>query len=109
MATWGTPEYGRLLDLCGVYLRAPESATTDAQNTATLTFIPPLTSAEQATFDDLQTMARFGVTMTLVEWQKIKPDAQGLIAYAGIATPTLAQTAAAVKAISRVLAVIIRT
>lgn len=84
----------------------------DAQGnveTTSLTFNPPLTPAEQATFDDLVTMAKFGVSMTLAEWQSIKADAAGLKSYLGVAAPTLAQTAAATKAIIRVLAVIVRS
>ena len=74
-----------------------------------MTFAPPLTVDEEAIFADLQTMARFGVAMTLEEWRAIKTDAAGLKAYLAITTPTLAQTAAATKAIIRVLAVIVRS
>lgn len=72
-------------------------------------FVPPLTTAEQATLADLQTMARFGVTLTLAEWQSIKTDAASLKTYNGIASPTLAQTVAATKAQNRILATIIRS
>jgi len=53
-------------------------------------------------------MARFGVTLALAEWLSIKSDAAGLRNYLGVATPTLTQTAAATKAIIRVLNTIIR-
>jgi hypothetical protein len=91
--------------LCLQYLREP----TTRQSDGTVTFVPPLTAPEQAILDDLQLMAKFGVTMTLAEWQSIKADAAALKAYLGIATPTLAQTAAATKAIVRVLGVIVRS
>ncbi|HUW16221.1 MAG TPA: hypothetical protein VMW94_04010 [Actinomycetes bacterium] len=70
--------------------------------------MPPLSPTEQETLAELVRMARFGVTMTLAEWQAIKADAAGLKAYLGVASPTAAQTAAATKAIIRVLATIIR-
>jgi hypothetical protein len=95
--------------LCLLYLRAPAQYWTDSATGPQFVFQPSLTSAEQATFDDLQTMAKFGVTMTLAEWQSIKADAAGLKTYLGVATPTAAQTAAATKAIIRVLAVIVRS
>jgi hypothetical protein len=101
--------------LLNQYLRYPASmmvadAAGNVETTVILaTFVPPLTPAEQVTFDDLVTMSRFGVQMTLAEWQAIKADAAALKAYNGVATPTLAQTAAAVKAQSRILATIIRS
>lgn len=97
-------------DLCRTYLRDPSSAAVDGgTGTPIFTFVPPLNPAEQVTLDDLATMARFGVTLTLAEWQGIKADAAGLKAYLGVASPTAAQTAAATKAIVRVLGTIIRS
>lgn len=103
---WGTPEYTRTVDLCTQYLRSP-SGFDDA--TGSLVFTPPLTTAEQASFADLQTMARFGVNLTLTEWQSIKADVASLKTYNGLNSPTLAQTVAATKAQNRILAVIIRS
>jgi 2-keto-3-deoxy-6-phosphogluconate aldolase len=95
--------------LAAANLRAPASwSVDDLAGTASFTWEPPLTPAEQATFADLQVMANFGVTLNLTEWQAIKADAAGLRAYLGVASPTAAQTASATKAIIRVLAVIIR-
>ena len=100
----------RLLALCATYLRSPAEAAREAETGAPLfVFDPPLSAAEQATFDGLASMARFGVTLTLAEWQSIKADAAGLKAYLGVASPTAAQTAAAVKAVVRVLGTIIRS
>ena len=99
-----------LARLIAEHIRPPATWTSDTgAGTASYTFDPPLSPAEQATLDDLVTMARFGVTLTLAEWQSVKPDAQLLKAYLGVASPTLAQTAAAAKAIVRVLATIIRS
>ncbi len=102
-----TPEPAVLI-LARQYLREPSLVSGDSVNGWTLAFTPPLTTAEQATFADLQTMANFGVTLTLTEWQAIKADAVGLKTYFGLATPTLVQTAAATKAIIHVLSVIVR-
>jgi hypothetical protein len=97
-----------LLGLCQQYLREPSRM--DASTVPpTLTFAPALSAAEQATYADLLLMYRFGVSVTLAEWQAIKPDAALLRTFAGIASPTLAQTAAATKAQSRILAVIVRS
>lgn len=96
-----------LLRLCSAYLRMPTRY--DASDPASFVWVPPLTSSEQAAFADLEVMATFGVELTLAEWQSIKADAAALKAYNGVATPTLAQTAAAVKAINRVLATIVRS
>lgn len=90
-------------------LRAPATWTAQPDGSVLCTFSPVLTAAEQTTFDDLSTMARFGVTLTLAEWQSVKPDAALLRTYNGIASPTLAQTIAATKAQNRILATIIRS
>lgn len=100
------PQYDTLLALCSTYLRPPDRWD---DGLGALVWEPPLTTAEQATFGDLQLMARFGVTLTLAEWQSIKADAAGLRNYLGVASPTAAQTAAATKAIIRVLGTIIRS
>jgi hypothetical protein len=92
--------------LVRTYLRPGVLCTTP--DGSDIVFNPPLTVAEQAIFADLQLMNKFGVDMTLAEWQSIKPDAAGLKAYLGLSAPTLAQTAAATKAIIRVLATIVR-
>ena len=92
-------------------IRAPASVGGwDAEaGTIILTYAPDLTAGELNTLSDLLTLWRFGVVLTLAEWQAIKGDAAGLRAYLGVASPTLAQTAAATKAIVRVLGTIIRS
>lgn len=93
-------------------VRPPESFTYGPDGVI-LTFVPDLTPAQAALLDelmaDIATMSHFGVTMTLAEWRAIKSDAAGLKAYLGVASPTAAQTAAATKAIIRVLGTIIRS
>jgi hypothetical protein len=98
-----------LLGLLQRFLREPSSLTIDAQGNSIAVFTPPLTTAEQATFADLQTMAKFGVSITLAEWQSVKTDAANLKTYLGVASPTLVQTAAATKSIIRILATIVRS
>ena len=104
----GDASIHRLVDLCRLFLRPPSGITGGPDDAVGFEFIPPLSTAEQAIFADLQTMARFGVTLTLAEWQAIKEDAAGLKQYLGVTSPTAAQTTLATKAIIRVLATIIR-
>lgn len=94
-----------LLITAGV--RLPDSAVA-SNGQITYTWNPDLSAGDQATVADIATMMNFGVTMSLAEWQTLKPDAAGLKAYLNLATPTLVQTAAATKAIIRVLATIVR-
>ena len=94
-----------LADLCGKFLRPATSV--DAAGAAT--FDPPLSPAEQTTFNRLVNMAKSAVAgITPEEWQAIEPDIAGLVTYQGLASPTLAQTVQAVKAISRVLRAMLR-
>lgn len=72
---------------------------------------PPLNAAEQVAWADLQTMLRFGIatTLTLAEFQAMKPDLATGKTYLGLANPTNAQTVAAVKAIIRTLGALLRS
>lgn len=97
-----------LLRLVEEYLRTPIVITGDA-GAPTYVFEPPLTAEEQTTLAELRVMARFGVALTLAEWQGIKTDIALLQTFAGITNPTVAQTANATKAQSRILRVIIRS
>jgi hypothetical protein len=92
-----------------VYLRDP--ADWDHSTVPpTPIFVPPLTTAEQATFDDLVKMTRFGLatSLSLAEYQAMKPDLALGEAFLGIASPTNAQAVAAEKAIIRVLGALLR-
>lgn len=89
-----------LLAAVSASIRPPDS-TALAGTTVTYHFNVDLTAAQATAFADLVLMARFAVVLTLAEWQQVKPDAANLKAYVGIASPTLAQTAAAVKSIAR--------
>jgi hypothetical protein len=97
--------------LCATYLRAPESIATDATSgDPVLVFNPALTSAEQATLADLTTMARFGISasLSLAEFRAIKADLVTARQYVGLASPTAAQTAAALKSLIRVVGALLR-
>lgn len=101
-----------LFGLCVLYLRAPNSIATDATTGAPVfEFIPPLTTAEQASFADLQLMAKFAIgdDLTLAEFQAMKPDLATGKQYLGLASPTNAQTVAVIKAIIRVLGDLLRS
>lgn len=97
-----------LLRLCAQSLRVPSRY--DSVDVATFVWEPPLTTQEQTTLADLQTMANFGLTasITLAEFQAIKPDLVTARNFVGIATPTAAQSNAALKATIRILGALLR-
>lgn len=96
--------------LLGQYLRLPSNATRDANGVITYTFTPPLTVAEQATFADLKLLASFGISANITpdEFAAIKPDLATAKNFLGIASPTAAQSNAALKATIRVLGALLR-
>lgn len=100
-----------LLGLLQRFLREPATLTLDAQGNPVATFVPALTPAEQATFDDLQTMAKFGLSasLTVAEFQAIKSDLATAKAFVGIASPTAAQSNAALKSTIRVIGALLRS
>ena len=100
----------RVVALCRIYLRDPNGfATDDITNDPIITFVPPLTSVEQTTYNRLLNLAKSLVDgITFAEWQAIEPDIAGLVTYQGLASPTLAQTVLAVKAQSRILRALLR-
>lgn len=100
----------RVAALCALYLRAPSGyATEDTTGDPVLDFEPALSTAEQTTYADLLAMARAHISgLSLAEYQALKPDLAGLRTYQGLASPTLAQTASAVKAQTRILRALLR-
>lgn len=92
-------------------IREPVSLAIDDQTLAiSATFSPVLTAPEQATFNDLVTMAKFGIptTISLIEFQAIKSDLATARTYVGLASPTAAQTTAALKSTIRVIGALLR-
>lgn len=74
---------------------------------ATLTWLATLTPAQVQTVQDAVRAAR--TSMTINERNAIQSDIDLLVTFQGIATPTLAQTAAATKSQSRILRAILRS
>ena len=67
----------RVAHLCGVYLRYPVITGQDDVTGAMLhQFNPPLTTAEQATFNDIILFAKLALDsdLSLAEFQAIKPQ-----------------------------------
>lgn len=89
-------------------IRQPETVTSGDPDW-TFTFTPDLTAPELVTFNRLVSVARSPIGITPAEWQAIQPDIDGLQTFQGIATPTLVQTVAAVKAQSRILRALLRS
>jgi hypothetical protein len=85
-------------------------ASDDLTGDPIITFDPILSPAEQTTFGHLVRLARSRVTgITPAEFQALEADIDGLVTFQGLATPTLAQTVAAVRAQSRILRAILRS
>ena len=103
-----TADGSTLLRLCAAHLRMPTQYETS--DPATFVWSPALSAQEQATFADLQIMASFGLTasITLAEFQAIKPDLVTARNFVAIASPTQAQSVAALKATIRILGALLR-
>lgn len=97
-------------ELITLYLRPWTGVLAAEDATITATFDPPLSTAEQATLADIQLLAKLGLTndLTLAEFQAIKPDLATAKTFVGIASPTAAQSNAALKATIRVLGALLR-
>jgi hypothetical protein len=70
-------------------------------------FYPDLSPAEQDTYTALLRLQRSRLGLTPAEFGALAPDISGLRTYHGLASPTAAQTAAATKALIRVLRAIL--
>ena len=101
-------EQERLVDLLDraslVGLRPPTLGGDPSHATRTLTWTPDLTPAEVL----LARAIGCSVRITVAERDALEADIDGLRTYHGLASPTAAQTAQAVKAIIRVLRAILR-
>jgi hypothetical protein len=98
----------RVALLAGNTIR-PASAFGVDDGVPTWDFNPPLTAGEQTTLDGIKRYVHSEATITLAEWQAVQSDIDGLLQYQGLASPTLAQTVAAVKAQSRILKALLRS
>lgn len=98
--------YDGLLEAVTSAIRQPAEVRRDP---VVYVFTPDLTSAEAATFADIvATFRTRDVELTPAEYVAIKSDIALLKTFAGINSPTLAQTAAATKAQSRILRALLR-
>jgi hypothetical protein len=106
-----TPGANGLYDDVSRLVRTPTDVSYDAaSDTSTLVFTPDLTAAEAAAFDDLVAVHRAReVSITLAEYRAIKADIATARAYVGLASPTAAQTAAALKSLTRIVGALLRS
>lgn len=91
-------------------IRLPSDRTLSG-NVVTYVFTPDLTANQTTAFNDLVLLYGFGLAsnLTLAEFQAIKPDLATAKAYVSIASPTAAQTSAALKSTIRVLGALLRS
>lgn len=72
--TFPNPELARLIELATAELRAPDTyADIDS-----LTFDPPLTAQEQARLTELRATIESPVSLSVIEWDRIRPELQTL-------------------------------
>lgn len=90
-------------------LPRPDVVGAPGADPRTLSWTPDLSAAQLATAQDVVAAAQANLSITRAEWVALKPDVAALRTYVGIASPTAAQTAAATKAIIRVLRAVLRT
>lgn len=92
--------------LAGIHMGLTPTIT-QSGTTLSLVFTPDLTAPQIATLNRLIAMSKlFRITPT--EWATIEADLATLRAYVNIASPTLVQTAAAMKSVVRFLRVLVR-
>lgn len=100
---------GDLLGLVTVLIRQPDSVVLSADGlTLTYHFNVDLTAAQATRFGELVNLLHAHVRLDLADFDNVKADYQTAKAFVGIATPTQAQTAAALKAVIRVLGAVFR-
>lgn len=85
----------------------PASLVVVDGSSITIWFTPDLSPAEVAVLDDV--VRALKTDLTRQERNAIQSDIDLLVTYQGIASPTLAQTAAATKAQSRILRALLRS
>lgn len=99
----------RLVALCAEFLRPPAQAYyDDVADQVVVTFSPALTPGEQTTLDNLRRLAGAALTISPAERAAIEDEIDGLRTYFGLATPTNAQSVAALKAIIVILRAVLR-
>lgn len=84
------------------------TANGQPEGTVAYVFEPDLSAEEATTLGDLVALSRGGLTITPAEFVALKPTLVGLRDYHALASPTAAQTTAAVKGLIRVLRALLR-
>lgn len=97
----------RIVLACHAAQRGPAGVDLTG-TTLTLTFTPDLTAAETTALTELVRAAKSVLGLSRAERNALESDVTTLRSYLQVATPTLAQTAAATKAIIRVLRAVLR-
>ncbi len=101
----------QMLRLVRANLRTPRVLITDYSTqppSSALEFVPDLTTAEQAILDDLVATATSGVNLGMTDWVKVKTEIGTLRTFLTTTSPTNAQTAAALKALIRMVLAFVR-
>lgn len=107
MSTHVTAPREPLRLLCVEYLREPDHSTVTG-GVVSWVFLPDLSAEEETRFARLHQLAASDVRITLDECEALLPTLVGLRDYHALASPTGAQTVAAVKGIIRVLRALLR-
>jgi hypothetical protein len=83
---WGTPAYQSLVGLLAKQLPLPSDIAVTGAGAVTFTWTPVLSAAELVTYGDLEAMAKstFTASMTLAEYQAIKPHLASEVAWQAI-------------------------
>lgn len=100
-------EAQRIVIACHEAGRAPIGVELSG-TTLTLTFTPDLTAGEQTALAELVRAAKSVLGLSRQERNALEDDIAGLRTYYGLASPTNAQSIAAIKAIIRVLRAVLR-
>src|SRR6476661_5058379 len=99
-------QLARLIGAAGAAGRPIAMCSVDGTN-VTIIFDVDLSPAEVSVLDEIMRAAK--TDLTRAERNGIQADSDGLVTYQGLASPTLAQTVAAVKAQSRILRAMLRS
>jgi hypothetical protein len=95
-----------VLQACQRYLRAP-LVIDNGNGTLSLVFDPDLSAAEQTILDKIVAAVRYALLLTPDDYEAIRTEVPSLRAYYLNATPTNAESVAALKSAIRVLRAIL--
>lgn len=90
-----------LLPLVTAFVRAPDAVVTDQQGNATLVFDDPLSDAQAATLATVASV--LAMLEPLRDVRAVGPDVMACIAFEQLASPSAAQSIAALQSLTRVV------